>query len=98
MVDDRDRHGELAVFHLLIDRDQQRRGYGRAALQSLINLGMRTKRCDRLRLTVHPENCAAIALYQSEGFGTDGANADGELDMSLSTPDQRYDLRRLCGS
>lgn len=83
VVDERPLPPQLALFHLLIDRDHQRRGYGRAAVQSLINLAVRVDQCERLRLTVHPHNHSAIRLYRSEGFVDDGADAHGELRMSI---------------
>ena len=76
---------ELALFHLLIDASQQRRGYGRAALRQVVGLASQLENCGRLRLTVHPENEAAIGLYASEGFTQDGIDADGELCMSVAT-------------
>ncbi len=87
LVDDLESRGELALFHLLIDVSKQRRGYGRAALRRVVELGSQLENCGRLRLTVHPENAAAIALYASEGFTQDGIDADGELCMSVTTAD-----------
>jgi len=84
-VDDRQLHNEVALFHLLIDASQQRRGYGRSALRCAVELATRLDDCDRLRLTVHPENEAAISLYASEGFTLDGVDADGELRMFIVT-------------
>lgn len=85
LMDDRQLHGEIALFHLLIDERQQRRGYGRSALRRAVELANRLENCDRLRLTVHPENEAAIGLYASEGFALDGVDADGELRMFIAT-------------
>lgn len=84
LVDGLDGNREYTVYHLLIDRDHQRSGYGRAALRQLIRRADSSDDCDRVRLTVHPENDAAIGLYQSEGFGIDGIDDDGELRMSLT--------------
>lgn len=85
LLDDRQQHGEMALFHLLIDANRQRRGYGRAALRSVVELASRLDDCGRVRLTVHPENEAAISLYSSEGFIPDGVDADGELRMFIAT-------------
>lgn len=85
LVDDRPLRGEIALFHLLIDVSQQRRGYGRSALRCAVELANRLDNCVRLRLTVHPENEAAISLYTSEGFTLDGVDADGELRMFIAT-------------
>ncbi len=37
---------------------------------------------DRLRLTVHPDHAAALALYRLEGFVPADHDADGELRMT----------------
>ena len=84
VADHRRDHRVLTIYHLLIDEDQQRRGYGRAALQRIIELGRQSEGCDLLRLTVNPENAAAIALYQSAGFAVTGTDNDGELEMVRS--------------
>lgn len=86
LADHRDLSGEVAIYHLLIDAQQQRRGYGRAALRRIVELAGTLERCDRLRLTVHPENEAALALYTAEGFTLQGVAADGELCLSIDTP------------
>ena len=75
-------HSGLAILHLVIDRDQQGRNYGLAALQAIVALAERTQGCERLSLTVHPEHSVAIALYRSQGFVDDGVSDDGELRMS----------------
>lgn len=83
VTDNRQRHNALTIFHLLIDQPRQRRGYGRAALAEIIDLGRRTIGCDTLQLTVHLHNAPAIKLYRSVGFRETGTNDNGELDMSL---------------
>jgi len=85
LADERRLNGGLALMHLLIDADQQRRGYGRAAVRRAVEIARLLDDCDRLRLTVHPENHAAIALYTGEGFIVDGLDADGELCLTRAT-------------
>lgn len=87
LADERTATGGLALFHLAIDVREQRSGRGRAALRAAVELAGRTPGCDRLWLTVHPDNAAAVALYRSEGFRTDGVTADGELRFATPTPD-----------
>ena len=82
VADHRERHQALTIFHLLIDETQQRRGYGRAALQRLLELSRRSEGCETLRLTVNRENVGAITLYTSAGFEVTGTDADGELQMA----------------
>ncbi len=84
LVDERELHGQVALFHLLVDADHQRRGHGRAALRLVLELARDLPGCQRLRLTVYPENQAAIDLYRSEGFTRDGVEDDGELRFSAS--------------
>lgn len=86
VADHRRDHRALTIYHLLIDENQQRRGYGRAALQRIIELSRQTEECDLLRLTVHPQNATAIALYQSAGFAVTGTDDDGELEMARTVP------------
>ena len=84
LVDDRHLNGTCSIYHLLIDRHHQGSGFGRDALRQLIRRAGSGGTCDRVRLTVHPENETAIGLYQSEGFVIDGVDDDGELRMSLT--------------
>jgi len=84
LVDERQRNGQVALFHLLVDAGHQRSGHGRAALRLVIELARHLNGCQRLRLTVHPDNHAAINLYLSEGFTRDGVADDGELCFSAS--------------
>lgn len=62
------------IFHLFIDQRYQGRGYGKVALQRLIE---RVKRehpsCQILQLTLHPENHSAQRLYTAAGFLPTGA-------------------------
>jgi len=82
LADERQRDGQVALFHLLIDASRQRGGYGRAALRLVLELAGSLTGCQRLRLTVHPDNHVAIRLYLSEGFSQDGVTGDGELRLS----------------
>jgi diamine N-acetyltransferase len=85
LVDGRQRDGQLALSHLLVDADHQRRGHGRATLRLVVELARQVEGCRRLRLTVHPDNTAAVGLYLAEGFSQDGVDEDGELRLSVST-------------
>lgn len=53
----------------LIDQKYQRKGYGKAALQEMIQwIKERHPRCETIRLTVYPENERAKELYINLGF------------------------------
>jgi diamine N-acetyltransferase len=73
-----------SIGGFLIDRSQQGRGYGRAALQEFITRVRRTyPQCSDLFLTVHPRNAVAIHLYTSLGFYKTGDVIDNEEIMRL---------------
>jgi len=75
------------VHHFFIDRSHQGHGYGRAALQSLIQkIGELHPRCRQLNLAVHPENSRAQQLYASLGFQPDGRELWGEPVYSMLIP------------
>ncbi len=67
------------INHFFIDSRQQRRGYGYAALQAIVDM-LRTQypQCRSVNLTVNPRNLAAQQLYQRFGFADTGALAYGE--------------------
>ncbi|MDA1879765.1 GNAT family N-acetyltransferase [Bacillus cereus group sp. BY10-2LC] len=63
----------------IIDRKQQGKGYGKAALQESIYLIKNTyKACKEIRLTVHKDNIPAKKLYESYDFQSLGHDYDGE--------------------
>jgi diamine N-acetyltransferase len=63
----------------IIDKKQQGKGYGKAALQEIINLiKNRFKECKEIRLTVHTDNVSAKKLYERYGFQPLGHDYDGE--------------------
>lgn len=72
------------LYHFFIDRDYQGRGYGKDALQLLVEL-LREQQtgCHVLRLTVHPENVVAQRLYTRAGFQSTVAELDGEPVFAL---------------
>ena len=74
-----DTPGHYWLFHFFIDRRHQGRGYGKAAMERIIEM-VRQKhpQCQTLRLTVHPENLAAQRLYTAAGFQPTGSERWGE--------------------
>jgi len=67
------------LFHFFIDQRYQGCGYGRAAMQRIIELVRREQPQSRmLQLTVHPENGAAQRLYTAAGFQQAGEEHWGE--------------------
>lgn len=70
---------ECWIFHFFIDQQSQGKGIGKRALQAIIEL-VRTAfpDCRTVRLTVHPENTIAQALYTKAGFTSTGEQAFDE--------------------
>lgn len=74
------------IWHLMIDKAHQRKGYGRAAMELALAY-IRTKPfgdANRVLLTVDPENQAACGLYRSLGFSETGRSDEDEIEMGLS--------------
>ncbi|MCI9263171.1 MAG: GNAT family N-acetyltransferase [Oscillospiraceae bacterium] len=74
------------IWHLMIDRRRQGKGFGRAAMELALEY-IRTKpfgASDRVLLTVSPENTAACALYRSLGFTQTGRSDEDEVELGLT--------------
>ncbi len=70
-----------------LDRRQQGRGYGRAALQAVLERLRRMAGCRRVRLLVAPDNVRARGLYERSGFRAAGVwPATRELILELTLP------------
>lgn len=69
---------ECQVFNFLIDHSFQGRGYGRAAMDAIIDhVREELPDCNELTLTSHPRNTRAQKLYGSVGFVATGKERDG---------------------
>lgn len=67
------------LYHLAIDVDWQSRGFGTAALATVVQMAQREHpECRELSLTVNPENIVAQALYRTRGFHASGETRHGE--------------------
>jgi len=73
--------GNFWIYRLMIDARFQRRGYGRMALEQLIERMAALPDCPRIMLGVEPANTTAAALYRSLGFVPTGAIIGGEIAM-----------------
>lgn len=60
--------GEYWIYRMMIDRRFQGRGYGKKALELLIDMIKKDKTHHRILLGVHKESLAAVALYSRVGF------------------------------
>jgi diamine N-acetyltransferase len=81
-VDTDDRSGWIGG--LVIGREHQRRGYGRAALLALLERLRREQGCPTAALSYSPDNAVARALYASLGFVETGEREDDELVARLT--------------
>lgn len=74
------------IWHLMIDKAHQGKGYGRAAMELALAY-IRAKPfgdSNRVLLTVSPGNRVACGLYRSLGFSETGRSDEDEIEMGLS--------------
>ena len=77
--------GEYNLWHLMIDRNHQGKGYGKLAVPACLEyirqepFGPGTT----VLLTCHEENTAAMPLYKSLGFRETGVRDEEEVELKL---------------
>ena len=77
---------EYNIWHMMIDEAQQDKGYGKAAMQKVLEY-IKTKpfgTSNRIALTCNTENAPALHLYTSLGFAPTGAKYDDEIELVLT--------------
>ncbi len=77
---------EYDIWHMMIDESYQRRGYGSAALDLVLDY-IKTKTfgsSNRVTLTCNKDNIQALKLYKSKGFTETGAEDEDEIELSLT--------------
>ncbi|MDO8875731.1 MAG: GNAT family N-acetyltransferase [Pseudolabrys sp.] len=79
MYDAGEDDGEALIYRFMIDRRNQGRGYGRAALSALLKEIRALGHVRDALVCYMPENEGARRLYQSAGFVDEGADEDGEM-------------------
>ena len=70
---------------MMIDRRQQNRGYGKAAMTKLLDY-IRQKpfgESDHVLLTCSPDNRRAMSIYHSFGFTESGRFDEDETELEL---------------
>lgn len=73
------------LFHFFIDKKFQRKGLGSDSIKELItHLKHTYPSCNRLRLTVHPENEAGKIFYRKLGFVDENTLTFGEPTFSIN--------------
>jgi len=70
---------EYCIYRLMVDSRYQRKGYGRVALQKVIDKIKEDKDHHKILISFEPNNDVAKNLYISMGFVPDGRIIDGEI-------------------
>jgi len=70
---------EAIIYRFMIDRREQGRGFGRAAVARVLEEIAGLARTRRVSICYEPENAAARRLYASFGFVENGLDEDGEM-------------------
>jgi diamine N-acetyltransferase len=71
------------IVRHMIGEQCQRRGYGKAGLQKIVEMLTETHECPSIFLSVEPENHIAKAMYERAGFEDTGAKMGSELVYEL---------------
>ena len=77
---------EYDIWHMMIDASKQRRGYGNAALDRVLEY-IKTKpfgTSNRVALTCNEENAQALNLYKRKGFTETGTVDEDEIELVLT--------------
>lgn len=77
---------EYDIWHIMIDKAEQGRGYGSEALDRVIEY-IRTKPfgdSDRIALTCNKRNPAARKLYERKGFSATGNEDEDETELAMT--------------
>jgi diamine N-acetyltransferase len=83
--------GAWWVIRLMIDREHQGKGYGRAAMEEVIAMMAERVGCDEIVTSFNPANAVALGLYTSLGFQPTGEIEDDEPLLLLRLADRRSD-------
>lgn len=77
---------EYDIWHMMIDGSQQGNGFGKAALELVLNYikGKPFGDSGRVALTCSKDNPTALNLYKSFGFELTGGEDDDEVELALT--------------
>lgn len=74
---------------VVVDRSQQRKGYGRAAIEAAIAMLRSKPACEGIALSYRPDNEVAARLYASLGFAETGETEGDEVVARLAISTRR---------
>lgn len=72
-----------AIFRLMVDKNHQGNGYGRAAMEQVIQRISAQSDCTEIYISYQPDNTIAAKLYASMGFLNEGEMVDDEILVRL---------------
>ena len=81
--DDDDPVDRYCIWRFMIDKSEQGKGYGQAALHEIIKY-FKANDVDVIYLQTAPENEVGLHVYHKAGFRETGIISDGEAVLSLS--------------
>jgi len=79
---------EYDIWHMMIDKEEQGRGYGSKALDEVLDY-IRTKPfgdSNRIALTCNKNQPIARMLYEKKGFRATGNEDGDELELAMTLP------------
>jgi diamine N-acetyltransferase len=76
---DKQDENEYWIFLIMIDKNHQKKGYGRAAMQLVLDIIKQDKKHNKVYIDVSSENTVAKTFYESMGFVPDGKIVDDEM-------------------
>ena len=79
---------EYDIWHLMIDKEYQRRGYAKAAMRLCLEYiaGKPFGNSRKVVMTCAPENVPAMNLYRGLGFRETGNADEDEIELALMLP------------
>ena len=80
-IDDEDQ--EYWIYRVMIDEKYQSKGYGKAAMEKLIDRIKEDEKHEVIYISFEPENTWAKHLYEKLGFAADGRIIEGEVVYKL---------------
>ena len=75
---------DYSIYRLMIDKRQQGKGYGRAALELAIDEMRQDRHVNRITISYVPGNPVSKRFYGSLGFEEVGLDEDGEMIAELA--------------
>ena len=67
------------IYRLMIDKNHQQKGYGKIAMQQVVDLIKQDKEYSKIYISFEPNNLVAKTLYERLGFVSTGEMDGGEI-------------------